>query len=172
MKKKRMLIVGMILVFVFGFSFINSKTNTYEVKSIMYQTGSEDIQLKAGAYTSSDGHTITIASDRTVLYDGTYKLTISENAKGSTLTGKIGTNKKSVTFYQLNNSKIVSGAVVNYTHRGATVYLYDYTVFSLDTSSVVEADSGIELWSNGIKVNKRQNHRTIPEGKQHYSRPA
>ena len=107
--------------------------------------------LKAGTYTSNDGHIITVNGDGTALYDDTYSLTVTENDKGGKITGKLGTNNKSVTFYQLNSSKIVSGTVLNYTHDGATVYLYDYTVFGMDVTPVVDADGGIEVWSNGSK---------------------
>ena len=81
-----------------------------------------DVDFIAGEYVSSDGkHTIDIGSDNTVLYDDTYSLKINDKTNGDTITGKIGTNNKSITFYQLNDSKIVTGPVVNYTYGGKTV---------------------------------------------------
>lgn len=109
--------------------------------------------LTAGVFTSADGiHTITVNTDGTVLYDSTYSLTFNQITTGNTLTGKLGTNKKSVTFYQLNNSTIVSGVAINYIHGGETIYLYDYTVFNL-TQIPTPTTGNIEVWSNNQKVN-------------------
>lgn len=90
--------------------------------------------LKVGTYTSYDGqHTITVGEDGTILYDGTTSLTETADERGNILKGSSGT------FYQLNNSKLVNGT--------------DYTVFSLNTEPVVDENGGIEVWSNGNKVN-------------------
>ena len=92
------------------------------------------IELKSGTYTSSDGHTIVVNADKTVSYDGTYTLTLNEKDRGSTITGKIGTNNKAVTLYQLNDSKIVSAnGHITYKHGGVDTYLFGYTVFSIDS---------------------------------------
>lgn len=90
--------------------------------------------LKIGTYTSYDEkHTIIVGEDEKILYDNTKSLTESTNDRGNVLTGASGT------FYQINSSKLINGS--------------DYTVFSLNTEPVVDANGGIELWSNGSKVN-------------------
>ena len=58
------------------------------------------LELKTGTYTSSDGHSIVINPDKTVKYDDTYSLTLTEKDRGSVITGKIGNNNKAVTLYQ------------------------------------------------------------------------
>ena len=45
------------------------------------------LEVSTGTYTSSDGHTITVNEDGTILYDGTYSLTVTANDRGDTLTG-------------------------------------------------------------------------------------
>lgn len=90
--------------------------------------------LKIGTYISGDGeHTITVGGDGTILYDGTTSLTETADERGNVIKGSSGT------FYQLNNSKLVNGT--------------DYTVFSLNTEPVIDENGGIEVWSNGSKVN-------------------
>ncbi|MBQ7105173.1 MAG: hypothetical protein IJN90_04880 [Bacilli bacterium] len=111
------------------------------------------LSLNTGTYTSKDGHKIVVNEDNTIMYDDVYALTLNTSEKGSTLTGKLGTDKKSVTFYQVNETKIVSGAVMTYKHDGATVYLYDYTVFSAENTPIADASGKIELWRNNSKVN-------------------
>ena len=112
------------------------------------------LELKTGTYTSSDGHSIVINPDKTVKYDDTYSLTLTEKDRGSVITGKIGNNNKAVTLYQLNDSKIVAGnGNITYKHSGANTYLYAYTVFSIESTPTVLENSGIELYRNGTKVN-------------------
>ena len=112
------------------------------------------LELKTGTYTSSDGHSIVINPDKTVKYDDTYSLTLTEKDRGSVITGKIGTNNKAVTLYQLNDSKLVTdNGHITYKHGGVNTYLYNFTVFSLNTTPVVLENSGIELYRNGSKVN-------------------
>lgn len=111
------------------------------------------LELSSGDYKSYDNkHTITIGSGGN-LYDNKYTLTLSKNDKGSRLTGKLGTDKKSVTFYQLNDSKILSGSVISYKEDGITVYLYDYTVYSMDLTPVVDENGAYEVWRDGSKIN-------------------
>lgn len=112
------------------------------------------VELKTGTYNSSDGHTIVVNADKTVFYDGTYTLTLNEKDRGSTITGKVGTNNKAVTLYQLNDSKIVStsGHVV-YKHGGVNTYLYNYTLFDIGSTPVVLENSGIDLYRDGVKIN-------------------
>ena len=50
------------------------------------------LELKTGTYTSSDGQYIVINPDKIVKYDDTYSLTLTEKDRGSTVTGKIGTD--------------------------------------------------------------------------------
>ena len=112
------------------------------------------VELKSGTYTSSDGHTIVVNADKTVSYDGAYTLTLNEKDRGSTITGKIGTNNKAVTLYQLNDSKIVSAnGHITYKHGGVDTYLFGYTVFSIDSTPVVLENSGIDLYRDGVKIN-------------------
>ena len=112
------------------------------------------VEQKAGTYTSSDGHTLVVNADKTVSYDSTYALTLNEKDRGSTITGKIGTDNKAVTMYQLNDSKIVSAnGHITYKHGGVDTYLFGYTVFSIDSTSVVLENSGIDLYRDGVKIN-------------------
>ena len=136
-------IINILLLFiVFGFTCMISNVSAAVV------------ELKAGTYTSSDGHTIVVNADKTVSYDGTYTLTLNELDRGSTITGKIGTNNVSITLYQINDSKILtSGGHISYIHNGVSNYLYGYTVFSFETAPVVLENSGIELYRDGTKVN-------------------
>ena len=73
-----------------------------EFTSIIYENkilkASPDTALVKGTYTSKDGHKIVINEDNTILYDDSYALTLKESEKGNTLTGKLGTDKKSTTF--------------------------------------------------------------------------
>lgn len=110
--------------------------------------------VQVGTYSSNDGHAITVNEDGTVLYDDTYSLTTTYYDNGNTITGKIGTNNKTVTFYQINATTFVLRDPINYTHNGSTVYLYDYTVFSLEGVTPTPSETGIfEVWSNNQKVN-------------------
>ena len=112
------------------------------------------LELKTGTYNSINGHTIVINSDNTMKYDDTYSLTLSKKDRGSTVTGKIGTDNKTVTLYQINDSKLVTdNGHITYKHGGVNTYLYNFTVFSLNTTPVVLENSGIELYRNGSKVN-------------------
>lgn len=143
-------IINMILLFiVFGITCMISNVSAAVV------------DLKVGTYTSVDGHTITVNADKTISYDSTYALTLNEKDRGSTITGKIGTDNKAVTMYQLNDSKIVSGnGHITYKHGGVATYLYNYTVFSIDSTPAVLENSGIELYRNGTKVNSYANFQS------------
>ena len=113
-----------------------------------------DIDFEVGKYVSSDGkHSITISSDNTVKYDDTYSLTLNKKTNGDTITGKIGTNNISVTFYQLNSSSIILSTATSYSHDGSTFNLNDYTVFRLNSEPVVSNDGNFILLRNGSKVN-------------------
>ena len=153
--KKRILFLSLIvLTLIVGFSLNNNETFSNLVESKLFYSGEESVELTVGTYTSSDGHTITVGEDNTVKYDDTYTLTATASDRGYVISGKIGTNNKAVTFYQLNDSKIVSGGVVSNTHSGRTVYLYDYTVFSMDVTPVIDENGVIEVYHDNNLVNK------------------
>ena len=148
------LLVGL---FVLDFDY---KVITNNVESIVYETNGTSLDLEVGVYNSNDGHTITVNGDGTVLYDSTYSLTVTTSSNGYTLTGKIGTNNKAVTFYQINDTTLVSGGVVNYTHNSVSTYLYDYTVFKFNKVTAT-LDGTIELWSNGSKKGSYNNLQAV-----------
>ena len=109
---------------------------------------------RVGEYLSKDGHKIVVNEDNTIKYDDSYALTLANNVKGSTLTGKLGTDKKSATFYQINESNFISNVVVSYKISSTeTVNLYDYTVFTMSSTPVVDESGKIELWRDDTKVN-------------------
>lgn len=118
-------------------------------------TFAADIPLTVGTYTSSgDEHKIVISGDNTVKYEDKYSLTIKASDSGDTITGKIGTNNKAVTFYQLNESTLISSRVDAYTHNSVSTYLYDFTAFRLVNSTAnVDENGVVELWRNNTKVN-------------------
>ena len=125
-----------------------------EINNKNYNTGSNYNDLVTGTYTSSDGkHNIVIGSDDSILYDGSYSLTLNQNEKGNTITGKIGTDNKSVIFYQLNGTSIISGTTISYTHNDVVTYLYDYTGFKVNVTPVTDSDGIFEVWKNDSKVN-------------------
>ena len=111
-------------------------------------------QMINGVYTSSDGKTIKIEGNTTIVYEDTYSLTLKESNRGDTITGQIGTDKKSVTFYQLNDSTIMSDASVTYTHSGASTVLLENTVFKLNKTVETNASGKIELYDNNNLINK------------------
>jgi len=142
------ILIGLTFCFDINFNHIITFNNEYK-------TGSESIILP-GTYKSSDGHTLVIASDKSVTYDSTYSLTIS--ADENTITGKIGTNNKAVTLYRISESTFVNSAVVSYTHSGSTVSLYEYTIFVLEGYTFEsDANGVIEVWRDGSKVNSFSN---------------
>lgn len=135
-------IINMFLLFVvIGITF--SITNVFAAV----------VELKAGTYTSSDGHTLVVNADKTVSYDSTYALTLNEKDRGSTVTGKVGTNNVSISLYQLNDSNMITADAISYVHGGTTVYLKDFTVFHYASTPVVEVDGSVELYHNNLKVN-------------------
>ena len=134
--------------------FITSKIyNSYSNQKfkIDYNNGLSIIEQLPGTYTSTDGKTITVAEDGTTKYLDTYTLTVTESATGNVISGKVGTNNKAATFYQLNNHMIVSSDVISYTHNGVTEYLYDYTIFALDSVPIIDSNGIFELYSSDEK---------------------
>lgn len=108
--------------------------------------------LVSGEYVSTDGKTLVINSNGTATYQGTYSLTVASSDTGHKITGKIGTDNKAATFYQLNETYFVSGPLVEYTHNSATECLSDYTVFKLKDSSSTSTTGNYEVWTSGAKV--------------------
>lgn len=111
-------------------------------------------QMINGVYTSSDGKTVKIEGNTTIVYEDTYSLTLNESNRGDTITGQIGTDKKSVTFYQLNDSTIMSAASVTYTHSGTSTVLLENTVFKLNKTIESNSSGKIELYDNNNLINK------------------
>lgn len=107
--------------------------------------------LAKGTYTSFDGRSFTVNEDNTIKYENTYKLKV--NATANTLSGSIGTDKKAITFYLLNNSSVFTKAAMTYTYNGVSSYVYEYTGFKANVTPVVDANGIFEVWSNGSKVN-------------------
>lgn len=128
------------------------KFNSIEKKT--YYSSTEQLNLISGTYTSNDGKTIKIDENSSVIYENTYSLSLAKSNRGSTITGKIGSDKKSVTFYQLNDSTIMSDASVTYTHSGTSSVLLENTIFKL-TKTIETNESGkIELYDNDMLINK------------------
>ena len=154
--KNRILLLCFLLVSL-GLSsvlFITSKIyNSYSNQKLKidYNNGLSIIEQLPGTYTSTDGKTITVAEDGTTKYLDTYTLTVTESATGNVISGKVGTNNKAATFYQLNNHMIVSSDVISYTHNGVTEYLYDYTIFALDSVTTIDSNGIFELYSSDEK---------------------
>ena len=152
MKKIPVIILGILLLLVSpnttGISgkFHIDKINLYEENTVLIQN--------SGEYISTDGKKITVAEDNTVLYENTYVLTTTSASTGNTLSGKIGTNKKAATFYQLNSSTIVSETTVTYTHNSTTCYLDENTVFYLSKTPVADEMGKYHVYRNNQLVNK------------------
>lgn len=155
--KKKFLFLIMFLSVLYGLYNYKIESVVTDVKS--YEAGDAASDIGVGTYKTKDGKTIVVGEDGTVKYAGEYALTVKENLMGNTLTGKIGTNKKSVTFYQINDSTFMSqspslnAATISYTDSTGTVYLYDYTVFKLDVTPVANSDGIFEVYHDGTKVN-------------------
>ena len=150
MKKKIFLIV--IAFFLMFITFIKFNKNEYYgiANNKIYLENNSSLTLTAGTYMSTNGYVIVVGDDGTIKYDNTYSLTQNEY----TLTGKIGSDSKTVTFYKLNDSNIVSSTAVTYTHNSVTNYLYDGTVFSKDKTPTSSQTGQYELWSNGTLLKK------------------
>ena len=118
-----------------------------------YMENATAITQLPGTYTSTDGKTITVAEDGTTKYLDTYTLTVTESATGNVLSGKVGTNNKAATFYQLNDKSLVSSTSMNYTTAEGTIYLYDHTVFTTTKTVSPDQTGAFELWRENSKVN-------------------
>ena len=149
--KVQIILISFLILMIFPFT----KSYIYKIESnkINYKESTGAIEQLPGTYTSADGKTITVASDGTTKYIDTYTLTVTQASTGNVLSGKVGTNNKGATFYQINDHIIVSATTISYTYNDATEYLYDYTVFSLQKASETSATGIIEVWRNNQKVN-------------------
>lgn len=122
---------------------------------MLFAFSSISFAATVGVYETADGaHTIEVKEDNTISYDNTYSLTLTNLDTGDKLSGKIGTDKQAVTFYELNDSTWVSYTTVKYTHNSVTTYLYEYTTFHLDDFKPILKEDGIyEVWSGDTRVN-------------------
>lgn len=152
MKKIPVIILGILLLLVntntmeMSGKFHIDKINVYEENTVLIQN--------PGEYVSTDGKKIIVAEDNSILYENTYSLTTTSAPTGNTLSGKIGTNKKSATFYQLNSSTIVSETTVTYTHNSVTNYLNENTIFYLSKTPVASEIGNYHVYRNNQLVNK------------------
>lgn len=151
LKLQIILLIVVSILAIYGISTSYMNHSLTEQKN--YKENATAITQLPGTYTSIDGKTITVTEDGTTKYLDTYALTVTEAATGNILSGNIGTNNKTVKFYQINDHIIVSGTTVTYTYNSATEYLYDYTVFSLETTHEPSTTGTIEIWRDNQKVN-------------------
>ena len=71
---------------------------------MMFAFSSISYAATVGVYETVDGtHKIEVKEDNTILYDDTYSLTLTKADTGDKLSGKIGSNQKDVTLYELND---------------------------------------------------------------------
>ncbi len=141
------LIIGLI-VGIYNFPFVES--NVSNIVSKDYYEGTTN--LVNGTYTSTDGHTIVVSDTNVVVYDGTYTLTPTLASSGNIVSGKVGTNNKTLTLYEINDSTYVSGATMNYSDGTNTVYVYNHTVFKREKTPVSDTNGIFEVYSNGTKT--------------------
>lgn len=145
-----------LLIFVGIFSSIILSKNNIIINLIEnkdYKVENSILGFTSGTYTSDDGKFITVDENGIVKYLNTYTLTVTESATGNKLSGKVGTNSKTATFYQLNDTTIVSSATINYTYNGVTEYLYDYTTFKSTKDVTPYSNGNFELWNKNNKLN-------------------
>ena len=149
--KKKLILFAIVTVLLLPY---NTNYN-YEIRTnqINYKESTDVLEQLPGTYTSIDEKTITIATDGTTKYLDTYTLTVQQAATGNILSGKVGTNNKVATFYQLNDTTLVSSTAINYTTAEGTVYLYDHTIFKTAKSILADQSGVFELWRNNSKVN-------------------
>ena len=95
----------------------------------VYYNSNEELKLIPGTYTSNDGKNIIIDESSNIKFENTYSLSLTKTNRGSTITGKIGSDKKSATFYQLNDSTIMSDVSVTYKHNDTSTVLQENTIF-------------------------------------------
>lgn len=142
-------IVGIFSIFILN----NNKTIINLIENENYKNENSVLGFTSGTYTSDDGKFITVDENGIVKYLNTYALTVTESATGNKLNGKVGTNSKTATFYQLNDTTIVSGITMTYTYNGVTEYLYDYTTFKTTKNITTDSNGNFEVWNKNNKVN-------------------
>ena len=125
--KKQIIFITILLLMILP--FLTDHIHEVETNRINYKESADVLEQLPGTYTSTDGKTITVATDGTTKYLDTYTLTVTKAATGNVLSGKVGTNSKAATFYQINDSTLLSGKAISYTYNSATENLYDYTIF-------------------------------------------
>ena len=153
-KNQKIQIIMLIVISVFAIYGISDLYVDYSLTANKeYMENATAITQLPGTYTSTDGKTITVASDGTTKYLDTYTLTITEAATGNVLSGKVGTNNKTATLYQLNDKSLVSSTSMNYTTAEGTIYLYDHTVFTTTKTVSPDQTGAFELWRENSKVN-------------------
>ena len=98
--------------------------------------------LQIGDFISPSGHKITKTTEGILLYDDTYTLPLKTNARGNTISGKIGSNSKSISLYQLNKTTIVARGSTTYIHNSKNCELPGYSVFKAK-SEITPVEDGI-----------------------------
>ena len=146
--------VFLLMLLVVGVTSYHYEVNTVLTESNKYEAGESALDVSVGSYASKDGQVIVVGSDNTIKYNNTYTLTLQKNVMGNKLSGKIGSNNKSVTFYQLNGSTFISPATLSYTDNGATVYLYDFTGFKLSTNPTESSTGIFEVYTDSGSVKR------------------
>ncbi len=129
-------------------SFVD--TISTKVTTKFYKEGTTN--LTAGTYLSSDNHKVTVASDGTVTYDDLYTLTATLNSAGNKVSGKVGTNNKTLTLYEVNDSTFISGANVSYSDGTNTINIYNHTAFVREKTPTPVTNGIIEVYSSGKKT--------------------
>lgn len=152
--KKNLFIYAICLLALLLLIGFNGKITHLSTENKVYFAPNEQVNLISGTYSSNDGKTIKIENGTTILYENTYSLSLTTSNRGSTLTGKIGTDKKNVTLYQINDSTIMSDASVTYTNNGTSVVLLENTIFKLNKTITPDQNGKIELYNNSTLINK------------------
>ena len=155
MKKVFLVLLALLTILIGSYNYKLESVVT-EVNS--YEAG-ETLEVGVGTYTSKDGKSFIVNSNGTISYDGA-SLTLTENLMGNILSGKVGTDKKTITLYQLNDSTFISSApllnaaAVTYKNSdGNVIYLYDYTGFKLSVTPVANSEGIFDVYHDGTKVN-------------------
>lgn len=154
--KKNIIKILTVLLIVINIAIIEAPKEIQVTKTNFYE-GNNITKQKSGEYTSIDGKKIIVNDDNTILYENSYSLTLTESSTGNTMSGKIGTNKKTASFYQLNDSTIVSDSTVQYTHNSTTNYLNEHTIFHLASTPTPSATGKYQIYRNNNLVNAYDN---------------
>lgn len=154
MKRKLLILVVYLLSLLLLINYSgNIAFNINRIEKKEFFNSNEQLNLIQGVYTSNDGKTIKIDNSN-ILYENTYSLSLNKTNRGSTLTGKIGSDKKSVTFYQLNDSTLMIDTSVTYKHNSVNTVLLENTIFRSNKAIESNKTGKIELYNNGTLINK------------------